>query len=207
MLELEAPPAIPLWINGHAYLTMAPAFLDVRDPASGQVLRRTPMCGAGEAEKAVAVARVALDHWAAQTMGARAGMIAAVGDALEGYASHFSRLMVEEAGMGTDEATAEVKAAVALLRDPTARSGSGVLGIVGDSAKPLLGALQIAVPALKAGAVVVVRPDPETPSALFALAELTGRCGFPGGVFNVLHGGKTAIDGLRAQPDVTLVFS
>ena len=24
--------AVPLWINGHAFLTMAPAFFDVRDP-------------------------------------------------------------------------------------------------------------------------------------------------------------------------------
>lgn len=207
MLELEDPLAIPLWINGHAYLTMAPAFLDVRNPASGQILRRTPMCGPAEAEKAVEAARAALDHWAAQPVGARAGLVAAVGDALEGYASHFSRLMVEEAGMENDVATAEVNDAVALLRNPTERSVSGVLGIVGDSTKPLLGALQIAVPALMAGAVVVVRPHPETPSALFALAELTGRCGFPGGVFNVLHGGEPAIDGLRTQADVTLFFS
>jgi acyl-CoA reductase-like NAD-dependent aldehyde dehydrogenase len=115
--------------------------------------------------------------------------------------------LVEEAGMENDVATAEVNVAVALLRAPPERSMSGVLGIVGDSVKPLLGALQIAVPALVAGAVVVVRPHPETPSALFALAELTGRCGFPGGVFNVLHGGEPAIAGLRSQVDVTLFFS
>jgi acyl-CoA reductase-like NAD-dependent aldehyde dehydrogenase len=207
MFQLEDPLAIPLWINGHAYLTMAPAFLDVRNLASGQVLRRTPMCGPDEAEKAVEAARAASGQWAAQTAGARADLLAAVSDALEGYASHFSGLLVEEAGMENDVATAEVNAAVALLRAPTERSVSGVLGIVGDSVKPLLGALQIAVPALVAGAVVVVRPHPETPSALFALAELTGRCGFPGGVFNVLHGGKPAIAGLRSQVDVTLFFS
>ena len=49
MRQTDEPLAIPLWINGHAYLTLAPAFLDVRNPASGEILRRTPLCGADQA--------------------------------------------------------------------------------------------------------------------------------------------------------------
>ena len=44
MTETDEILAIPLWINGHAYLTMAPAFFDVRAPRSGQIKRRTPLC-------------------------------------------------------------------------------------------------------------------------------------------------------------------
>ena len=207
MLQTENPLAIPLWINGHAYLTMAPEFLDVCNPVSGQVLRRTPMCGFDEAEKAIEAARAALGLWATQAVVVRAGLLAAVGDALAGYGSHFARLITEESGMGSDAAADEVSAAVALLRDPAASNVSGVLGIVGNAAEPLLGAARLAVPALMAGATVVVRPSPETPSVLFALAELTGRCGFPGGVFNILHGGESAVDGLRTHADVTMLFS
>lgn len=207
MLQTDNSLAIPLWINGHAYLTIPPAFLDVCDPANGKVLRRTPLCGSNEAKKAVEAARAALVQWSAQTVGARARLIAAVGDALADYADHFSRLIAEESGMDNNAAADEVNAAVALLRDPAVGTSSGVVGVVGNAVTPLFGSLRLAVPALMAGAVVVIRPSPETPSALFALAELTGRCDFPGGVVNVLHGGAEAVAGLRSLTEVSLLFS
>jgi acyl-CoA reductase-like NAD-dependent aldehyde dehydrogenase len=198
MLQADEPLAIPLWINGHAYLTMAPAFVDVCNPVSGEVLRRTPLCGAGEAQQAVAAAQAALVRWAAQPASARAAVLAAVGDALAGYAGHFAALIAQESGKEAAAADAEVAAAIALLRSDVADDSAGVVGIVGASASPLLAALRLAVPALLAGAVVVVRPAPETPSALFALAELSSRCALPGGVFSIVHGGQAAVDGLRA---------
>lgn len=207
MLQPEKPPAIPLWINGRAYLTMAPAFLDVRDPRSGMILRRTPMCGHDAAEAAMEAARAACGGWATQPAAARAALLAAVADALAGYGSHFARLIAEESGLDTALASAEVSAAVALLRDPPAIPAAGVYAVIGNAAEPLLAALRLAVPVLMAGAVVVVRPSPETPSALFALAELTGRCGFPAGVFNILHGGEAALDALRTHADLSLLYS
>lgn len=205
MLQLDDPLAIPLWINGHAYLTMAPAFLDVRNPADGKILRRTPLCGADAAREAVAAAQAALVPWAAHDAALRTALFTAVGEALAGYADHFARLIAEETGKDGDAAAAEVDTAVALLRAAVAGNASGVLGVVGDTAMPLLVALQHAVPALMAGATVVICPCPEAPSALFALAELTGRCGFPGGVFNILHGDEAAVEGLRAAGAVILL--
>ena len=48
MLQTDISPAIPLWINGRAYLTMTPGFADVTDMATGKVVRRIPLCGASE---------------------------------------------------------------------------------------------------------------------------------------------------------------
>jgi len=81
------------------------------------------------------------------------------------------------------------------------------VGIVGNAAAPLLDPLRIAVPALMAGAVVVIKPNPDMPSAIFALAELTARCAFPGGVFSILHGAEAAVDGLRSLEGVRLLFA
>lgn len=206
MLETDDPLAIPLWINGHAYLTMPPTFLDVRNPLSGEILRRTPLCGAGEAQKAVEAAQAALALWAAETVATRAALLAAVGDALAGYAEHFAGLIVEETGMPVAAATVEVRAAVALLHSPTAGGESGVVAIVSDADAPLSGALSRAVPALLAGATVVVKPSPKAPSPIFALAELTARHGFPGGVFNVLQGDEAAIEGLCASRAVRILL-
>lgn len=210
MLQTDAPLAIPLWINGHAYLTLAPAFQDVRNPSSREVLRRTPLCGAAEAQKAVEAAQAALPLWCAQLASTRAALLSAVGEALAGYSGHFTRLIVEETGKESPAAETEVSKAVALLcgsLSVNASGAAGVVGIVGNAAAPLLDPLLLAVPALMAGAVVVIKPNPEMPSAIFALAELTGRCAFPGGVFSILHGAEAAVDGLRAVEGVSVLFA
>ena len=54
MLQSGRSPVIPLWIKGHAFLTATSSFLDVRNPANGEVLRRTPLCGVREALIALA---------------------------------------------------------------------------------------------------------------------------------------------------------
>ncbi|MBS1230714.1 MAG: aldehyde dehydrogenase [Proteobacteria bacterium] len=195
-MQTDDMPAIPLWINGHAYLTLAPAFLDVRNPASGELLRRTPLCGAPAARQAVAAAQAAVAAWAAQSAAARVALLAALGQALASYAAHFVRLIVEESGKEEALAATEVADAVALLCSPPIGDASGVVAIVGSGAAPLLSSLRLAVPALTAGAALVIRPAPQAPSAIFALAELSARCGFPGGVLNVLHGDDAAVDGL-----------
>lgn len=210
MTESDEILALPLWINGHAYLTMAPAFFDVRDPRSGRVRRRTPLCGAAEAQAAVASAGSALPSWAARTTVERAQLLTLVGDALAGYASHFAHLIAEETGKPGEAAAAEVSDAVALLRttSPDGGAAGGIVAVVSDDAAPLLGLLQSAFPALLAGATVVLKPSPKAPSAAFALAELTARSGFPAGVVNVLHGDLAAIEGLCAATAVSvLLFS
>ena len=211
MEQGDAAPAIPLWINGHAYLTLTADFYDVCHPLNGAVLRRTPLCGANAAQDAVAAAQAALAPWAAQTAAARAALLAALAAALSGYAGHFAALLAEETGEPAT-AAAEVEAAVGLLRgapDPNAlanaaqsaaqnaASCAGVVGIVGAAAAPLYDSLRLAVPALLAGAVVIIKPNPATPSAIYALAELTARCHFPDGVFSVVQGGQAAVEGLR----------
>ena len=209
MRQIDDVPAIPLWIAGHAYLTLTPHFFDVRDAYSGKVLRRTPSCGANEARQALTAARQALPAWAEGAASERAGRLAELADALDGYASHFARLIDEETGCASALASAEVRDAVALLRS-TPQAGaagsrveaevSGVLAIVGSAQAPLSALLRVAVPLWRAGAVLVVLPAPQVPSAVFALAELSARCAFPAGVFNVLYGDEALIGGMLDSP-------
>jgi succinate-semialdehyde dehydrogenase/glutarate-semialdehyde dehydrogenase len=208
MSESDQILAIPLWINGHAYLTMPPALFDVRDARSGEVKRRTPLCGASEALAAAGSAQAALADWAARTVAERAALLLALADALAEYGEHFAELVSEETGKDAALATAEVGDALSLLRgvDSGAVSeaaSAAVVAIVSDDSAPLFGPLRHAVPALLAGATVVVKPSPKAPSAIFALAELTARSAFPGGVFNVLHGDLAAIEGLCVLREVS----
>jgi succinate-semialdehyde dehydrogenase/glutarate-semialdehyde dehydrogenase len=216
MSETDQVLAIPLWINGRAYLTIAPAFFDVRDAASGEIKRRTPLCGASEALAAATSAQAALPDWAARTVAERAALLLALADALAEYGEHFAALISEESGKDAALAAAEVGDALSLLRgaspgaaSDTGNSGSAVravVAIVSDDSAPLLGPLRHAVPALLAGATVIVKPSPKAPSAAFALAELSARSAFPGGVLNILHGDLAAIEGLCVLSEVSRLY-
>ena len=152
-------PAIPLWINGHAYLTMAHSFVDICNRATGEVIRRTPLCGADEAAKAVEAAGAAVVRWANESSTARAAILADMALALEGYARHFAKLIVEETGKDAEAAGAEVAASIGLLRqgaNPQGLASQGVVAIISDDSQPLYGPLSCVVPALLAGAAVEI---------------------------------------------------
>lgn len=204
MFQTDDALVIPLWIGGHAYLTMVQEFQDVRDPVTGKLLRRTPLCGEGEVLKAIEAAQAVISSWSALSKDQRAALLIAVGEALSNYAEHFSRLIVEETGRETVSADMEVAAAITLFGAVSTDNASGVVCIASGAKNSFLDVLLIAVPALIAGAAVVIRPNPSAPSALFALAELTARGGFPGGVFNIVHGNETVVNALRAQNGVNV---
>lgn len=202
----EGPMAIPMWVNGHAFLTVGNAFFDVINPATGEVIRRVPLCGASEAAEAVLAARGAQPAWADMGLPARRVCLNNLADALESYASHFAKLLLAETGCNETQAAAEVAAAVEALRGGGV-GDTGVVGLVLDASRPLAALAEVMVPALMAGAAMIVKPSPRAPSVAFALCELTARVEWPAGVLNLLQGDTAAIDGLCAAGVDRLVYS
>ena len=202
----EGPKAIPLWVNGHAFLTVTDAFYDVVNPVSGEAVYRVPLCGADEAAEAVAAARAAQPGWAALSAEARQACLNALADRLEGYAGHFAKLLRGDTGMTEELAQAEVTAAVAALRGGETGE-AGVVAIVVDATRPLAGFAEAAAPALRAGAGVVVKPSPKAPSATYALCELSARAEWPAGVLNLMQGDTAAIAGLCAAAIDRVVYA
>ncbi|WP_265944909.1 aldehyde dehydrogenase family protein [Dechloromonas sp. A34] len=191
----EGPMAIPLWINGHAFLTVSDSFFDVTNPATGEAIRRVPLCGAAEAKEAVAAARAAQPLWADMGLAARRVCLSHLADALERYTGHFAKLLVQEIATDEAKATAEVETAIAALRGAEVGE-TGVFALVVDATRPLAGFTAALAPALLAGATMVVKPSPRAPSAVYALCELTARADWPAGVLNLVQGDTAAIDGL-----------
>lgn len=205
-LTPEGPMAIPMWVNGRAYLTVAQGFYDVSNPTTGEAIRRVPLGGADEAAAALAAARAAQPTWAAMGMAARQVCLAALADALERYADHFAGLLRQECAFDEVAANAEVSTAIAALRGAGVGE-TGVFGLVVDATRPLAAAAENLAPALLAGATVVVKPSPRAPAAVFALCELTGRCDWPAGVVNLLQGDTAAIESLCAAGIDRLVYA
>src|SRR4029077_9339006 len=60
-------------------------------------------------------------------------------------------------------------------------------------------------PALACGNTFVLKPSEKDPSASVFTAELLKEAGVPDGVFNVVHGDKTAVDAVLEHPDISAV--
>lgn len=195
-LASDGPLAIPLWIGGHPYLTVTERFFDI-SPAGAAVLRRVPLCGPEELEAALAAAATAQGGWSALSVGARREHLLALAEALEAYADHFAGLLRDEAGFSAPAAAAEVGATLEALR--AGRVGdAGMAALVADDARPLASLAEQVAPVLLAGGVVVAASALPSPGAAYALCELSGRAGWPGGVLNLMHG-DAAVAGLFAQ--------
>ncbi|MBS1191198.1 MAG: Aldehyde dehydrogenase [Rhodocyclaceae bacterium] len=201
-LAPDGPMAIPLWVNGRAFLTVTESFFDVIDAQTGTAVRRVPLCGAEQAMTAAVAARDAEPAWAALAPAERRSHLAALADAVAGYAGHFAKLVRQETGKSEADAVAEVDAAVAALREAPAAGEPGVVAIVTDAGRPLAALAEAMAPALAAGAAVVCKPSPKAPSAAFALCELSARAGWPAGVLNLMQGDEAAIDGLCAAAPI-----
>jgi malonate-semialdehyde dehydrogenase (acetylating)/methylmalonate-semialdehyde dehydrogenase len=59
--------------------------------------------------------------------------------------------------------------------------------------------------AVACGNTFILKPSERDPSAPMLIWELFQEAGFPAGVFNVVHGDKTAVDALLDHPDVRAV--
>lgn len=200
-------PALPHWIGGHAYLTMAASFYDVR-AADGRVLRRVPLSGEAEADVAVDNARDALAAWLALDAPARAQAFQAAHDLLVRYREHLAKVIAEESGIAGDLAAAELDQAIAALAGGGAAdraTGGGVVAIIADASEALAAPLACVLDALRANHAVVVKPSVRVPSPLLAMAEVLTRAGFPDGLVNVLQGDEAAVRALCLHPRVDLL--
>lgn len=200
-------PALPHWIGGHAYLTMAPSFFDVK-AADGRVLRRVPLCGESEADMAVGDGAQGVQRWRAMADGERAAAFEVLCSLFERFAAHLAKLVAEESGgdaQGAADELARVRNALDAAIPGMPPSDGGVVAVIAEASEPLAAPLACALAAIQAGHAVVLKPSVRVPSALFAVGEVFSRAGFPGGMVNILQGDEAAVRALAAHPSITAV--
>jgi malonate-semialdehyde dehydrogenase (acetylating)/methylmalonate-semialdehyde dehydrogenase len=78
----------------------------------------------------------------------------------------------------------------------------GVFGIIGPFNFPWMIPLWSAPYAVATGNCVVIKPSSEVPLSQMRLAELAEEAGFPPGVWNVVNGGRTVVNGMLQHKDI-----
>lgn len=202
--------------------------IDVRDPATGELIGQVRAADAADADVAVGAAHAAFRAWRRTPVAERARLQQAVAALMRRDAEQLGRQLTLELGRPLRAAVTEVNRSAALL-DYFAQEGqriTGELPMLADDAERLLvtheplGVVVAIAPfnypitlllmkvgaALITGNTVVAKPAEDTPLSTLALAGLFEEAGYPPGVLNVLTGtGAELGEALVGHPRVAKV--
>ncbi|WGM48036.1 Succinate-semialdehyde dehydrogenase [NADP(+)] GabD [Brevundimonas sp. NIBR10] len=206
------------WVTGDRWI-------DVDDPATGQIIGRVPSLGATETQRAIAVAERAMKGWAARTAKDRAIVLRRYFDLMMKHQDALAAILTEEQGKPLAEAKGEIAYAASFIewfaeeakrvygdvipghaRDKriiVLKQPIGVVAAITPWNFPAAMITRKIGPALAAGCGVVVKPASQTPFTALALGVLAQEAGLPDGLLNIVTGGSTEIGGvLTAGPVV-----
>ena len=211
-------------IGGKDVSSLDEAWIDVKNPATGESLDRVPAGSAEDMSIAVGAADAAADSWKKKTTRER-GMILfrAAGKVREQY-KELARILTMEQGKPIREAMDEVRGFANILEFYAGISAQQTgelvrLGTTGDCmvVREPLGVCGAIIPwnmpviilgwkigpALLAGNTMVVKPASTTPLASLHLARILEEAGLPPGVLNMVTGsGETAGEALVQHPGI-----
>ena len=178
------------------------------EPASGEPLATVQLAGEKEIDRAVEVARGALDgDWGKTSGTERSRLLHALADAIVANRNELIELEARNVGKASSSVKAELFGAAENFRYMASAIASiggrsnpiggsllfyslkepvGVVGAIVPWNYPLLMATWKLAPALAAGCSIVLKPDQKTPLTALRLAELATEVGFPAGALNVV---------------------
>ena len=207
------------------WLPASGASIDVRNPATGELLGSVPSFGAAETRRAIDAAQAAFHPWRAKTAAERAKILKRWFELMMANQEDLARLMTLEQGKPLTEARGEIAYAASFIewfaeearrvygevipspspdrRLVVLKQPVGVCAAITPWNFPAAMITRKAAPALAAGCTMVVKPAEQTPLSALALAWLGQQAGIPPGVLNIVTGEPATIGGeLTSNPKV-----
>ena len=215
------------WINGKPGAGSSERYGPVHNPATGQQEKQVPFASVEEVDAAVAAAKDAYATWGTSSLARRTTILFRFRALLEANRDAIAELITAEHGKVHSDALGEVargleivdlacgitvqlkgelstevasRVDVASIRQPL-----GVVAGITPFNFPAMVPMWMFPIAIATGNTFVLKPSEKDPSASLKIAELLAEAGLPDGVFNVVHGDKTAVDRLLEHPDVKAV--
>jgi aldehyde dehydrogenase (NAD+) len=185
----------------------------------GQIVGEVGAGNRKDIRNAVEAARAASGSWGAQTAHGRAQVIYYIAENLAARAAEFAARL-EQAGHDARQAADEVETTIERLFTAAAWADKydgavhhtplrnvtlampepiGVLAIVCPDERPLLGCVALMAPAIAMGNACVVVPSERFPLAATDLYQVLDTSDVPGGVVNIVTGGRDALAQVLAE--------
>jgi malonate-semialdehyde dehydrogenase (acetylating) / methylmalonate-semialdehyde dehydrogenase len=214
-------------VNGQRVTSPSSRNAAIFNPATGEQIGQVPLSSDEEINEAVAVAKQAQVAWGALPPAKRARVMHRFLDLLNKNIDELAREISREQGKTHEDAIGEwtrgievVEFACAIpqmLKGEYSRNVGPAIDTI--SSRHPLGVVAGITPfnfpgmvpmwmypmALAAGNAFILKPSERDPSASMMAWELLREAGLPDGLFNIVHGDKSAVDCLLDHPDIKAV--
>ena len=215
------------YIKGTQITTTQGDYQNVFNPSTGSVSAQVCMSTTEEVDQAVSVATEAARDWGRTPSPKRAQVMFRFKRLLEENSDKLARIISSEHGKTHDDALGEVVRGLEVVEfacgipqlikgtfSEQVADGIDVysfpqpLGVVAGITPfnfPAMVPMWMYPNALVCGNSFVLKPSERDPSASLYMAELLKQAGLPDGVFNVVQGGKEAVDAILDHPGISAV--
>ena len=215
------------YFGGTWHKSAATEFVNVNNPATGEVVARTPISSKVDVDAAVQSAAEAFPAWRRTPAGERIQYLFKLKVLLEDHIDELARIITLENGKTFAEAKAELRRGIENVEVacgiPTMMQGYNLEDITPGVDEMLirqpLGVVAAIAPfnfpamipfwflpyAIACGNTFVLKPSERVPLSMRRVYELLEQTGLPKGVINIVNGGKEVVDALCDHPTVRAI--
>ncbi len=215
------------YINNEWIEPKVDEYFDVVNPATGEVIAKTPLCGKADVDAAARAAAEAFPAWRRTPVQDRIQYLFKLRDLLKANMDEIARTITNESGKTFEEARAEM---VRAIENVEVACGMPMMmkGELVEDIAPGIDELMIRQPlgvcatiapfnfpgmivfwympyALAAGNTYVVKPSEKVSMTMQVIFKLIEQAGFPKGVVNMVNGAKDAVDGILDHPSIRAI--
>jgi malonate-semialdehyde dehydrogenase (acetylating)/methylmalonate-semialdehyde dehydrogenase len=212
------------YVDGSFVTSSATETVDVINPATLEVLGRTPLGNKSDVDTAVEAALKAYKQWSKTPVVDRLQPFFRLKTLMETYLEELATLIVKENGKTLIEAKGDVIRGIQMVEVvcgmanlmmgecldniavdidcTTIRRPLGVFAGITPFNFPAMVPLWFWPFAVATGNTFILKPSERVPLTQVRLFELTEEAGFPAGVLNLVHGAKKVVDTFLTHPDI-----
>lgn len=212
------------YIAGEWHKPEGVEMLEVFNPATQELLARTPLSGRDEVAQAAQAAQVALPGWRRTPPTERVQYLFALKGLLEKHLEEIACTITMECGKTLEEARAEMRRAIenvevacgiptlmqgvisediaAGIDEILIRQPVGVCAAIAPFNFPGMIPFWFLPYALACGNTYIVKPSERVPLTMQLIFRLLEEAGLPKGVVNLINGSRDAVNAILDHPDI-----
>ncbi len=215
------------YVGGRWVESRTREFLDVYNPARGEVIAKTPLSTGEDVDAAVAAATKAFPGWRDTPPVTRARALFKFKSLLEEHFEELARIVTTEHGKTLDESRGSVRRGIECVEvacgTPSLMMGYGLeniaSGIDCNVIKQSLGVCAAIAPfnfpamvplwflpfAVATGNCIIVKPSEQVPLSQTRMFQLLEKCDLPPGVVSLVNGSRAVVEAICDHPDIRAV--
>jgi malonate-semialdehyde dehydrogenase (acetylating) / methylmalonate-semialdehyde dehydrogenase len=215
------------YIAGEWCFADAAEYLDVLNPATGEVLAQVPLSVAMDLDRAITAASAAFMTWRRTPATERIQYLFKLKTLLEDHLDELARTITQECGKTLAESKGELQRAIENVEvacgipilmqgynsediargidEIMIRQPLGVVGIIAPFNFPAMIPFWSFPYAIATGNTCIIKPSEKVPLTMQKIMQLLEKTGLPAGVVNLVNGSKAVVDAMLYHPTVRAI--